>query len=170
MSTSLRSGCQNEVMGSELVYVTPPCLRAKGHLFDEATNSYCVVCGFIPKALPHSDAAPPAPVQKSKGFNGSAQRGAATRRVVKLQGRWCQYCTVVLVEETTTIDHVIPLVSGGAHTEANWVICCVPCNRAKGEMSEDEFRASPFLLARQKMVALVRARGFKGMDRGVANP
>lgn len=90
--------------------------------------------------------------KKHKGFNGSAQRGAATRRVSARDGDRCSYCMLFLIGEAITIDHVIPLVSGGPHNIGNFVIACSPCNQAKGETSEVDFRASPFLLARRKMI------------------
>jgi hypothetical protein len=143
-------------MGSNLVYVVPPCLRRVGHVFNDR-NTYCVICGWVPRGFPHPDNRPSGSGKK-KGFNGSAQRRAATARAVKKYGSWCHYCTIYLEEETITIDHVIPLAVGGPHEDHNFRPCCKPCNHAKGEMSEGEFRVTVFLIERQKWVGRMRAR------------
>ena len=44
----------------------------------------------------------------------------------------CQYCGVRLARPEATYDHVIPRAQGGKTTWDNVVICCVPCNRTKG--------------------------------------
>lgn len=41
----------------------------------------------------------------------------------------CFYCGTT---KQLSIDHVVPLVSGGPNTRENLVACCVPCNDAKG--------------------------------------
>ncbi len=40
----------------------------------------------------------------------------------------CVYC----FDQATTLDHVIPIVSGGAHSKDNLVPCCKSCNSKKG--------------------------------------
>jgi 5-methylcytosine-specific restriction endonuclease McrA len=47
----------------------------------------------------------------------------------------CAYCACdlrVLSRDQIHMDHVVPLVTGGAHDTANIVPSCDPCNRRKG--------------------------------------
>lgn len=46
-----------------------------------------------------------------------------------------------------TLDHRTPLARGGPDTEDNWAIACTQCNHAKGDSTEEQFRA---VLAHQK--------------------
>jgi hypothetical protein len=50
-------------------------------------------------------------------------------------GRRCVYCGA---EEQPglplTLDHVIPVASGGLTRPDNLVTCCEPCNQAKGQL------------------------------------
>lgn len=41
-----------------------------------------------------------------------------------------------------TIDHVLPRAKGGRDKLANFVPACPACNNAKGDMTEEEFRAT----------------------------
>ena len=52
----------------------------------------------------------------------------------------CAYCGVSLSRLGVAVDHVVPLPNGGLHVLENLVIACQPCNRAKGDLSLDEFR------------------------------
>lgn len=52
----------------------------------------------------------------------------------------CAYCDVSLSRFGFAVDHVVPLSNGGLHVMENLVIACQPCNRAKGDLSLDEFR------------------------------
>ena len=57
----------------------------------------------------------------------------------------CAYCGVSLSRfgfavDHFAVDHVVPLSNGGLHVLENLVIACQPCNRAKGDLSLDEFR------------------------------
>ncbi len=44
----------------------------------------------------------------------------------------CQYCGKRLSYGNATVDHVTPRSLGGQTTFENTVICCLPCNTAKG--------------------------------------
>jgi hypothetical protein len=46
---------------------------------------------------------------------------------------WCQFLTV---------DHRIPVSRGGTDDESNLVTACEDCNRSKGNMSEEDFKAA----------------------------
>jgi 5-methylcytosine-specific restriction endonuclease McrA len=41
-----------------------------------------------------------------------------------------------------TVDHVVPLASGGTHTEDNARCCCRRCNTRKNDLSVSEFLGS----------------------------
>lgn len=51
----------------------------------------------------------------------------------------CPYCGCRLGPETFHGDHARPVSRGGSFALANLVICCGPCNDAKGEMTAPEF-------------------------------
>lgn len=45
----------------------------------------------------------------------------------------CAYCGAAFSDELpATLDHIMPLSKGGTHTKNNVVLCCRPCNNAKG--------------------------------------
>lgn len=54
----------------------------------------------------------------------------------------CPYCGVVL-DGTMEIDHRIPLSRGGTHAWANLCAACKGCNRAKSNLTSDEYMANP---------------------------
>ena len=110
----------------------------------------------------------------------------AERQVAKLRGRnragpiWlarhferqngrCAYCGIPMLlpplrgrkprDRQATLDHVLPLVRGGADSEANTVAACLACNAAKGgDMTALAFRLSAFCIARQALAAKVPGR------------
>jgi 5-methylcytosine-specific restriction endonuclease McrA len=47
-----------------------------------------------------------------------------------------------------TLDHVIPLTRGGAHTASNLRVACRSCNSSKGELMPDEYAAKMALTKR----------------------
>lgn len=51
----------------------------------------------------------------------------------------CFYCLYRGTVEDLTVDHQIPKSKGGSNDSGNLVTCCIPCNRAKGDLTEDEF-------------------------------
>lgn len=40
-----------------------------------------------------------------------------------------------------TVDHAQPTSRGGKDIPENWRVCCLPCNKAKANMTEAEFTA-----------------------------
>ncbi len=48
----------------------------------------------------------------------------------------CAYCGS---KTNMTVDHVIPLCGGGAHTKSNIVPCCRKCNTLKGIKTKENF-------------------------------
>ena len=63
---------------------------------------------------------------------------AEWRDLVERHRHQCAYCGVVAPLE---VDHRIPLKRGGSNWIANILPACGPCNRKKGQLTEDEFRA-----------------------------
>lgn len=55
-------------------------------------------------------------------------------------GGKCFYCAVPLTLQTLTTDHVHPVKLGGETVLTNVVASCLPCNRAKGHRSLDQYR------------------------------
>lgn len=55
----------------------------------------------------------------------------------------CHYCGAKLTKTTRTIDHVVPLSKGGAHTISNIVPACRGCNSKKNDRDLAEFIAGP---------------------------
>lgn len=53
---------------------------------------------------------------------------------------YCWYCNCLLTEETSSLDHVIPLSRGGSDRPQNVVPSCKRCNSAKGNKTIPEWR------------------------------
>src|SRR5581483_5501929 len=51
----------------------------------------------------------------------------------------CPYCGDALTVQTFGLDHDRPVSRGGEWSVANLVVCCAPCNRAKGNMDRREY-------------------------------
>lgn len=51
--------------------------------------------------------------------------------VFKRDGFTCQYCGAHPPDVILEVDHIIPVVGGGADTEENLVTSCFSCNRGK---------------------------------------
>lgn len=45
---------------------------------------------------------------------------------------YCYWCKCHLIDETATVDHVIPLSRGGLDNANNRVLACQPCNCERG--------------------------------------
>jgi hypothetical protein len=52
----------------------------------------------------------------------------------------CAYCNVSFMEARATLDHMEPLVRGGAHSLANAAVACLSCNLTKGRMNWAEWQ------------------------------
>lgn len=57
----------------------------------------------------------------------------------KRDGGKCHYCEKHLPLDRLTLDHVVPVSQGGVNKVCNLVLSCRPCNKAKGDMSKEEF-------------------------------
>lgn len=60
-----------------------------------------------------------------------SQYRGVKRRLLKRDAR-CHWCRIDLTAETATIDHRIPLSSGGSNGTDNLVLACRACNQDKG--------------------------------------
>lgn len=66
-------------------------------------------------------------------------RDRRVRAMLLRDGALCHYCKIILVEENTTVDHVIPKARGGCNAIVNLVLACEPCNQARADMSYGKF-------------------------------
>jgi len=53
--------------------------------------------------------------------------------------RVCPYCAKRMKSEHKSLDHVVPLSKGGAHSILNAVVCCKRCNSRKGVKDVRDF-------------------------------
>ena len=53
---------------------------------------------------------------------------------------YCWYCNCVLTEETSSLDHVLPVSRGGSDCPQNLVAACRRCNSSKGNKTIPEWR------------------------------
>ena len=54
----------------------------------------------------------------------------------------CYLCEFPLIKSMATVDHVIPLSKGGYSKGKNFEICCLKCNRDKGDKMPEEISKS----------------------------
>lgn len=67
--------------------------------------------------------------------------------LINRNGVYCHYCGVHMQENPkdgynpkgVSIDHVTPLIKGGAGTSDNLVLCCRRCNQRKKDRDYGEF-------------------------------
>lgn len=81
-------------------------------------------------------------VTQSRYINASLRK-----KVLKRDGAQCRYCgrkegevspNEPSSEGRLSVDHIIPLTRGGDTSADNLVVCCVVCNRLKGDRTPDE--------------------------------
>lgn len=53
----------------------------------------------------------------------------------------CPYCQEPLKPKTISLDHKMPVERNGQHTLSNIAICCMRCNKIKGNMNVEEYVA-----------------------------
>ena len=78
-------------------------------------------------------------ITKFVRFKRNSSRVRFSRQHVFLRDDYhCQYCRKNFNTKELTMDHVIPVVSGGKTTWSNIVTCCVDCNQRKGSKTLQE--------------------------------
>lgn len=58
---------------------------------------------------------------------------------VSAGGRLCEYCFAPLNLDNVGFDHKVPISRGGDRWGANLTLCCQPCNKIKGALSDSEY-------------------------------
>lgn len=96
----------------------------------------CDVCtrakAFLDAATAPADMVEISFVREPNNF-GRGKSDKMWKRKMRLLN--CHYCG----KAGGTIDHRIPTYRGGPDTKENCVPCCLPCNIAKGGLTEEEF-------------------------------
>ncbi len=121
---------------------------------------HCVICGQIfPGRLKQHKAC------SEKCVRVLACRSASKRRAAKMGSQteadaalvefyaWvrtskrlrCYWCSKVTRRADRHVDHIIPLIRGGAHMIANLCCSCSACNYSKGSQMPDTFSAQAHL-------------------------
>ena len=60
--------------------------------------------------------------------------GAVQQKVWVADGLKCMFCGVAFGKSPFSMDHFIPLETGGANDTSNFLACCRGCNKSKGSM------------------------------------
>ena len=57
----------------------------------------------------------------------------------KLKRNVCPICGRRMKKDEKTLDHIVPLAQGGAHSSSNMICICFMCNSKKRDLGVDEF-------------------------------
>ena len=72
--------------------------------------------------------------------NQAIKRTKTLLSLMSKYGRKCWYCQTPFKSfHEVEVDHVVPRSRGGSSKMSNLAIACIPCNRAKGDRSLNEF-------------------------------
>jgi hypothetical protein len=122
----------------------PPSLR---HRVDTALSQATRLCRFAPVTEIHVELAAFDTHSMSAGRSlegaeyGQGELAGSNARAY-LHAKWnsaCAYCDATGV--ALNIDHVRPRSRGGSSRISNLVLACIPCNKAKGNLSVETFLA-----------------------------
>lgn len=111
------------------VYIAGMTEAAKHHAMPEQVIEFCFA---VPKVQQYG----------KRDKRGSSSRYKTARKRLYRQSTRCHWCGVGLtllphLENSATLDHVIPLALGGLDNANNWVLACEKCNHDRGsEMPE----------------------------------
>ena len=72
----------------------------------------------------------------SQRAKNSSQWKKVRKRIIARDQGICAYCGQ---ENSTTVDHVLPVARGGDDSESNLVCACVSCNTSKGKKMPFDF-------------------------------
>ena len=62
------------------------------------------------------------------------------QQLMRRQNSRCAYCGNRFVAQYFEIDHMMPVAIGGPNDASNLQVLCGPCNRRKGDQTDQEFR------------------------------
>ncbi len=62
------------------------------------------------------------------------------QQLMRRQANTCVYCAYRRTAASLEIDHMVPVVRGGANDVSNLQVICRPCNQRKGLQTDQEFR------------------------------
>jgi len=82
-------------------------------------------------------------------------RGASRKLVRNSE---CPYCCATLEDGNDHLDHIRPVNRGGPTIDWNMVFVCVPCNRAKRDLSLAEFIETDYAKRKELVLGEVLAR------------
>jgi 5-methylcytosine-specific restriction protein A len=104
-------------------------------------------CGTVFRRLGGNDRGRCPPCRRANDRQRQARRGTAAERgydaawqrlrlrILERDGYICHWCT----SPANTVDHVVPLVFGGARLdESNLVAACLSCNASRGGKARAE--------------------------------
>jgi hypothetical protein len=75
---------------------------------------------------------------KTKRNSSSRKRRSDYAALVQRDGSACVYCGELLIDDTATVDHIVPLTQQGPDNLANKALACESCNKACGCLSPVE--------------------------------
>jgi hypothetical protein len=81
-------------------------------------------------------------VMPAKAFHRKVRyeiSGAVQQKIWVADGLKCMYCGVRMGLSPLSIDHFIPLETGGANDTSNFLSACKNCNKRKGSMDPHEW-------------------------------
>jgi 5-methylcytosine-specific restriction endonuclease McrA len=91
--------------------------------------------------------------------HGVASRPDVTRFLYSVQGGVCLICGLYMRRRDATIDHVVPLGKGGAHSIKNWALAHASCNQTKADhLPTEQELARHRLILRRANRAIFRLR------------
>ncbi|OAG75952.1 HNH endonuclease [Acetobacter malorum] len=76
--------------------------------------------------------------EKTKRSAGAAKRMNRLKTLAERDGSGCFFCGSVQPLEEMTIEHFVPVSSGGPNHISNMAIACCGCNREAGHLSVTE--------------------------------
>jgi hypothetical protein len=82
------------------------------------------------------------PIQSSLFKKANKGGKSSHKRYIfgKKKYKKCEYCTVILSYEDSTIDHIVPISKGGPNNLSNIVLSCHLDNRLRGNISFDLYK------------------------------
>lgn len=93
---------------------------------------------------------------KSAGEIARERVRGASRKLVR--NSECPYCCAALEDGNDHLDHIRPVNRGGPTIDWNMVFVCVPCNRAKRDLSLSEFIETDYARRKGLQIGEVLAR------------